>query len=257
MPTQRGKYQGVFQIVRFNWPMYLVAAVVLSAGTALTMIVPMPDLVRGLIRTGLGLAGFWLIFSLLVSHYVYDRSALYRGEWLRRIFPSPPPRYATLHVGLDEFSEILQEHFPQSESVAIDFFDAVEMTEPSIRRARKENTATLQSVTRADFHALPFQDNELAAAFLIFAAHELRRPDSRRRLFQELSRVLKPAGKILLVEHVRDLANFLAFGPGCLHFHSRATWLRALADTGLSAADEFRSTPFVRIFVFEKNLSRV
>jgi ubiquinone/menaquinone biosynthesis C-methylase UbiE len=252
MSITRGKYQGVLQIVRFNWPMYVVAAVILIAGTALTMIAPLPTLVRAFIHAGLGLAGFWLILSLLVSHYVYDRSALYRGEWLRCIFPSPPSRSATLHVGLDEFSEILREHFPQSESVAIDFFDATEMTEPSIRRARAENAIALSAATRADFRALPFRDDELDVACLIFAAHELRRTDSRRRLFRELARVLKPRGKILLVEHLRDLANFLAFGPGCFHFHSRATWLQAFADTGLSTADEFHCTPVVRVLVFEK-----
>ena len=146
MPIRRGKYQGVCQIVRFNWPMYVVAAVIIFAGIALTMIIALPDFVRAFIRVGLGLAGFWLILSLLVSHYVYDRSALYRGEWLRRIFSTPPVRYATLHVGLDEFSEILQDHFPQSEPIAIDFFDATEMTEPSIRRARQENAVALAAV---------------------------------------------------------------------------------------------------------------
>ena len=111
MPTRRGKYQGVFQIVRFNWPMYLVAAVVLIAGTVLTMIVPLPELVRAIARAGLELAGFWLILSLPSGMTPDDRSALYRADWLRRIFPSPPPRYAVLHVGLDEFSEILLRTF--------------------------------------------------------------------------------------------------------------------------------------------------
>lgn len=252
MPSRRGKYQGVFQIVRFNWPMYVAAAVLLIAGTALTMVVYMPGFVRAVIRAGLGLAGFWLILSLLVSHYVYDRSALYRGEWLRQIFPSPPARYATLHVGLDEFSDILRERFLGSESLVVDFFDVTEMTEPSIRRARSANASALSAALPVDFRALPFHDDELDAGFLIFAAHELRRSDSRHRLFRELSRVLRPDGRIVLVEHLRDLANFLAFGPGCFHFHSRATWLRALADTGLSAAEEFRYTPFVRVFVLEK-----
>jgi hypothetical protein len=37
-----------------------------------------------------------------------------------------PHRYATLHVGLDEFSEILREKFPQADGILIDFFAAAE-----------------------------------------------------------------------------------------------------------------------------------
>ena len=251
MKTTRGKYQGVLQIVRFNWPMYLAAVAVLAVGSGITSLAPLPDLARAAIFIALGLAAFWLVLSLLVSHYVYDRSALYAGDWLLPLFKHSPHRYATLHVGLDEFSEVLKEKFPQAEGVVIDFFDAAEMTESSILRARREHAHELRTATRADFRALPFDDHEFDAAFLIFAAHELRRPASRQELFVELGRTLKSRGKIVLVEHLRDLANFLAFGPGFFHFHSRAEWLRDIAAANLSVAQEFRCTPFVRVLLLE------
>ena len=52
-----------------------------------------------------------------------------------------------------------------------------------------------------------------------------------------------------MIEHMRDPANFLAFGPGFVHFFSRSTWLRALSDAGLSVREEFALTPFLRGFV--------
>jgi SAM-dependent methyltransferase len=233
--------------------MYVAAAAILLAGCGIYIVVPLPGLGHGLLLAALGLATSWPILSLLVSHYVYDRSALYGGEWLLPTLGQSPLRYATLHVGLDEFSAILQSRFPQSEASVIDFFDAQEMTEPSILRARREHAVALKSAILADFRALPFRDEELDAAFLIFAAHELREADSRRRLFQELRRTLKPKGQILLVEHLRDWSNFLAFGPGFLHFHSRAEWLRATSGANLSFAKEFAFTPFVRVFLLEKS----
>jgi hypothetical protein len=252
MKTTRGKYQGVLQIIRFNWPMYLAAAAVLLIGGGLTMVAPLPGLARIAILTVIGLVVFWLVLSLLVSHYVYDHSELYAGDWLRTALPKPPRRYATLHVGLDEFSEILKTKFPRGESVVIDFFDATEMTEPSILRARREHAREPLAATRADFRALPFDDRALDAAFLIFSAHELRRPSSRQQLFQEIGRILKPEGRIVLVEHLRDLANFFAFGPGFLHFHSWAEWLRVITAANLSVAREFCLTPFVRVLVLKK-----
>ena len=251
MRALRGPYEGVLQIVRFNWPMYLAAGILLLLGTAIVFLAPLPSFARIPMFAGLGLAGFWLALSLLVSHYVYDRSPLYRGDWLTSTFPDSPSRYANLHVGLDEFSGILRSKFQRAEATTIDFFDPVEMTEPSIRRARREHLADLPASLPADFRALPFPENEFDAAFLIFAAHELREPASRTRLLQEIRRVLQPDGKLLLVEHLRDFANFLAFGPGFVHFHSRAEWLHVIRDANLAATQEFRCTPFVRVFLLE------
>jgi hypothetical protein len=53
----------------------------------------------------------------------------------------------------------------------------------------------------------------------------------------------------LLVEHVRDAANFLAFGPGFLHFHSPASWRRCWEGAGLRSIDQFCVTPFVQVYV--------
>ena len=54
-----------------------------------------------------------------------------------------------------------------------------------------------------------------------------------------------------VVEHVRDVANFLAFGPGFLHFHSTGTWRRAWRSAGVHDVCQFRVTPFVRVFVLK------
>ncbi len=36
--------------------------------------------------------------------------------------------------------------------------------------------------------------------------------------FNELNRVLKPNGQIVVTEHLRDLNNFLAYNIGFFHF---------------------------------------
>jgi ubiquinone/menaquinone biosynthesis C-methylase UbiE len=89
------------------------------------------------------------------------------------------------------------------------------------------------------------------AAFVVFTAHELRRAESRERLFRELARVVRPGGEIVVVEHLRDWRNFLAFGPGFLHFLPERAWRTA----SLRIARTFTITPFVRVFVFVAHAS--
>jgi len=60
---------------------------------------------------------------------------------------------------------------------------------------------------------------------------------------------MRKRGRVVLDEHLRDTATFLAFGPGFLHFHSPASWRRCWEHAGFRSMDEFRVTPFVRIFV--------
>jgi len=139
--------------------------------------------------------------------------------------------------------------FPGSEGQIIDIYDPHEMTEPSIGRARRLAAA---SSTATDWRALPASDQEFEAAFLIFAAHELRRHEARVGLLQEITRVLRMKGELVLVEHSRDWANFLAFGPGFLHFFSERAWRKAASAAGLPIRLHRTVTPFVHVFVLRR-----
>jgi hypothetical protein len=52
------------------------------------------------------------------------------------------------------------------------------------------------------------------------------------------------------VEHLRDWRNFIAFGPGFLHFFSARAWHRSAAAAALTLRRSESLTPFVRLFVF-------
>jgi ubiquinone/menaquinone biosynthesis C-methylase UbiE len=238
------------QIVLFNWPYYVIAA--LAGVTAITLppLLPMSPVVRVLVGLGAGVAFFWLVGSLAVSYYVYDHSPLYKWEWVSALFPSKPRRWANIHAGFDETSAALRRLFPEGESTILDIYSPTEMTEPSIERARHRTPAVPSA--QAEVGSLPFGDGDLDAVFLIFTAHEIRDPDSRLRFFHELHRVLRTNGKLLLVEHLRDWLNLLAFGPGVLHFLPRREWVRLARKSGFVVADELSMTPFVRVFVLEK-----
>lgn len=250
---QRGKYDGMLQILAFNRHLYTTAAIALALGSVgLHLLAANPNSYWKIIVIGcLVLTAFWTLSSLAVSYWVYDRSSIYKWTWLADCLPTGPRRWVNIHAGLDESSPALRRLFPSSEGAVLDIFDPMEMTEPSIAQARLRANNTVVA-TAADFRVLPLDKESLDTIFLIFAAHEIRRTESRLKFFRELKRVLKSHGRVVLVEHLRDWRNFLAFGPGCLHFQSRGTWFHAALETGFELEKEFGITPFVRIFLLQK-----
>jgi SAM-dependent methyltransferase len=239
---KRGRFQGVRQILTFHWKLYLVAAlfaalaITLAPGFAWIAWIALPAL-------------FWLLVSIAVSHYVYDRSSLYSLCWLSECFPREPRTWVQLHAGLDETSGAIEALFPAARGEVFDIFDAAEMTEPSIAQAR--NAARVEA-RMADWRALPLATGACDAAFLIFTAHEFRRAPVRARFFREVARVLRGNGDLIVVEHLRDWANFLAFGPGFFHFLPERAWLAAAESGGFEIRRRFRVTPFVNVFTMRR-----
>jgi hypothetical protein len=237
-------------IARFNWPFYLAAAVVLVAAGAAAVTVSNTWGRGACLAAALG-AGYFLVGSLGVSHLVYDRSDLYRLGWLERaLHGAKRGRMACCHAGYDDISAALRERSGAGEWLVLDHYDELRMTEASIRRARRIYPPV--AGTRAAGHAAwPLDDGSLDVVFGILAIHELRSEDERAEWFGEARRCLAAGGRVVLAEHTRDLANFLAFGPGFVHFHSAAGWRRSWERGGFSLVDDFKLTPWVRVFILK------
>lgn len=250
IPT-RGKFQGVRQIVRYNWPFYAAAGSALLIGAPLIFLFFDSLVWRAALLGVVGVAGFWLCSSLLVSHYVYDRAPLYEWRWLAELLPARPEAWLNVHAGLDETTAALRQLFPAKHSVTLDVYDRRQMSEPSIARARGTARAACATV-RATFDALPVAGEMFDCAFVVFAAHELRDAGARAKFFAELRRVLRRGGRVVVVEHCRDWANFAAYGPGFWHFLPANAWRGVAAQTDFVIERELKITPFVSVFLLEK-----
>jgi SAM-dependent methyltransferase len=241
----RKPYQGVVQIFQFNWRAYFFTG--MSVAAAILVLPFLPPIGRTALLLGVAPAIFWIASSLLVSHYLYDRFPLYDLTWISRSLALTPKRWVNIHCGLDETSGLLAAIFPESTGQVVDIYDPRIMTETSIQIARQLKHPVEMDMM-ALYDALPISDASLDAVFLLFAAHELRQHGQRVRLFQEVARILVPGGDLILMEHSRDWWNFLAFGPGFLHFFSRREWRRTALDAGLALQAEFSRTPFVHVY---------
>jgi SAM-dependent methyltransferase len=244
--------RGVRQIVRFNWPFYAAGALTLAAVELGLKFVSVVSATRWGLHAVTGVAGIWMVGSLVASWVIYDRSPLSTWEWVCDAIVVRPRSWINVHAGFDESSPALRRLLGGSKGRVFDIFDPIEMSEPSIARARRFCRPEVDP-ERVDFHHLPAPGGSIDAAFLLLSAHELRTDAARRTFFGELHRVLSPTGRVIVAEHLRDCANFAAFGPGFLHFCSRRTWARCFARARFIIDREFSITPFIRVFVLRRS----
>jgi SAM-dependent methyltransferase len=242
----RKPFQGLLNILRFNWHFYALAGMVV-----LFLFLLRNDLPFNLPVWLVLLPVLLLIVSLAASYYIYDASGLYSLDWVENDF-NKDASIINIHAGFDETSFLLKQKFPLASLRSFDFYDPEKHTEVSIARARKAY-APFPGTETITTSGLPVAPSSVDLAFCIMSLHEIRKEGERIVFLDELTRALKPGGRIYIVEHLRDLNNFLVFTIGFLHFYSRQQWLRNFSDAGLSLKKQEKLNPFVSLFILEKN----
>jgi SAM-dependent methyltransferase len=198
---------------------------------------------------GIAATGAWLGASTLAAWWVFEGSRLTRWWWLPGVLSDPSAPWLNVTTGFDDTTPSLARLLPTAPGVAIDLFDEAAKHDGSILRARVSRPP-VPGALRVRAGPLPMETATAGAAFLLMAAHEIRDRDRREALFHELARVLRPDGRLVLVEHLRNVPNAIAFGPGVLHFFPRSAWLDVAGRAGLRLVEERRMTPLVCGFVF-------
>ena len=248
MEQMRKPFQGVVNIIRFNWHFY-----VLAIGFLLLMF-----FIRNNVDSSLHIyidivciitVGTTLI-TLLVSFYIYDLSGLYKLNWIQQAKANGIT--LNINAGFDETSTLINDRLKPSDFIVLDFYNPQKHTEISIKRARKAYPP-FPGTMEVNTNKLPFEENSADNIFVIFSAHEIRNDDERILFFQELKRILKPDGEIYVVEHLRDTVNFMAYNIGFFHFHSKESWKKTFRGAGLNLKNERKITPFISNFTLVKN----
>jgi len=246
MHIERRPLQGVLNILSFNRHFYYYGL----AGLVLLMVVgwaiQLPTLIIMLVVAAFA---YGLLMPLIISAYVYDLSGYYNMEWLRPYVRSniSALRVLNINAGFDETSHLLANQLPGAEIQAYDFYDDSRHTEPAIVRARKVSLV-YPNTKPIVYNKLPDKDNTIDIVFVLSAAHEIRRLEEKVAFLSECRRVCKPTGQLIMVEHLRDWPNFVAFTIGFTHFFSSKVWRSALLEAGFSHLTEEKFTPFMSIF---------
>ncbi|MCB9653093.1 MAG: class I SAM-dependent methyltransferase [Deltaproteobacteria bacterium] len=270
------KRSGAARIWLYNWPLFvttwILAGCLIGTWVYLLDAALKVSLLGFLMVAGAILAWIWSAVALLVSYYVYDRSPLSRGTWVRDLLDdmNPSETWILIHAGLDSEVE-LSNAMPSPPRAILDIYDKAYMSHRSIARARhlaeptatnRVPTPTALDVDRANSSSsirvacspisLPPENGTCDVAIVAFTAHEISPAGARAVFFAEVHRLLRPGGRMILVEHVRDLANFIAYGPGFTHFLPRSEWMRLADKIGFAVHQELRVTPWVMALALEK-----
>ena len=242
----RRKFQGVLNILSFNRHFYVIGLVILGGVIVSSIIFQMPVFWLWVI---IATFMYGLIMPLIVSAYVYDFSDYYDFKWLNnyQISNNKTTKLVNINAGFDETSFILKSKLPNASLHVFDFYDKKRHTEPAIVRARKVS-AVYPNTQQIQSNKIPLKENSIDTVFLLSAIHEIRSHEEKIQFLKECRRICKADGQVIMVEHLRDFPNFLAFSVGFTHFFSRKTWKNAFKSSGFSSFNEEKFTPFMSIF---------
>ena len=246
METTRRPFQGVLNILSFNRHFYLWGIAVLAGLLLSRFWIDWPGILFWIVIVAFL---YGLIMPLIVSAYVYDFSGYYKFDWLNDLKATNQNarNVVNINAGFDETSFILKERFPNADLKVFDFYDPSHHTEVAIKRARKVSIV-YPGMQHIPSDKIPLDDQAADFIFLLSAVHEIRSHEEKIRFLQECHRICRPGGQLIVVEHLRDFPNFLAFTIGFTHFFSRNTWKDAIARAGFNSIAETKFTPFMSIF---------
>ncbi|MFM2387879.1 MAG: hypothetical protein RL660_2636 [Bacteroidota bacterium] len=243
MATLRTKYQGLRNVLLFNWPYYIFAsvfvAVLFLAGSQLQ-----PPLQEACYTLAI-LAFASTSASIISTHIIYDRSSLYA---LKHLPSLKDKKVLSLCAGFDEIDGLLRIKYEGIQLTTCDFFDSNRHTEPSIARARQLYPSNAQLV---DLDQLPFAKEQFDFCIAFLSFHEIRTHQERVQALTNIKHVLNATGNLLITEHLRNIPNFLAYNIGFFHFHGKSTWEAAFKEAGFDVVSTSYTTPFIINFTLK------
>lgn len=243
---ERRKFQGVLNILSFNRHYYFFGLTAFAILFASRAVIEWNIFVFWIVIAALS---YGLIMPLIVSAYVYDFSYYYDLHWLTGSIEAEKQKklFVSINAGFDETSFLIKNKFPQADLKVFDFYNAKRHTEPAIKRARKVSLV-YPDTQQISSDRIPLEDKSVDVIFLLSAAHEIRSHEEKIIFLKECKRLCKQDGQVIMVEHLRDFPNFVAFSIGFTHFFSRSIWKNAFEQAGFSSFNEKKFTPFMSVF---------
>ena len=132
MAALRKPFQGISNIIRFNWHFYVIAFIVIMCLEVLSVF--FNDYLFFSLQFVNGFIILSIVNSLIVSYYVYDLSDLYQLNWIES--NDKELKILNINAGFDETTELLRLKFKNSQVLSYDFYDPKKHTEVDRKSTR-------------------------------------------------------------------------------------------------------------------------
>jgi len=147
------------------------------------------------------IAGRYDLLNHLLSA---NQDKVWRRTAIKILKPRAEERILDLCCGTGDFAAQCLQAEPQCHLTGADF--AI----PMLQIARQKNPSAIQ-FTAADALCLPFEDHQFDAVMVAFGVRNFT--DTKAGLI-EIARVLKPGGRLMMLEFLRPESAFLKWGFG-------------------------------------------
>jgi SAM-dependent methyltransferase len=222
-------YRGMLRYVSAHWPSHLFG----SGCAVLLLILIIFSLVNGWYSiTFLALALliiliYFLAASLWTAHQIYDQETL--GRLIRSLhLIDPEETIVDIHLCSKSTAVWISRLLTTGQVIAIDVYNPQITSGSHLKRLRrselKPEPDPRLSWRDADFSLLPLPDKSVPAVTLVESLSEFWQEGDRQKLLKEIYRILKPEGKLLLVEQMSTTANLLLKGPGIFRLRPMNYW---------------------------------
>jgi ubiquinone/menaquinone biosynthesis C-methylase UbiE len=158
-------------------------------------------------------------------------------------------------VGTAASSIRVADHYKQSQIIGIDISDA--MLSVARRKVTQKKLTNLE-LKNMSADTIQFSDNSFDAIMVSFALHEFEN-ELRERIFNEISRVLKPGGKFCVIDFARQnnhsnqafMKVWKLIEPPCFSTFLDIDWHKYLDPYGLRYESE-KEFSFSKLYVLRK-----
>ena len=238
------------QIFYFNKRTYLASLFFTLSLLLLQNYIQPPRPISILVYLGITGTIYFTFSSLFFSYLIYDCSDLYKFNWLKKLIPTKQTIFLNVYSGYTEAGHLLQSALTENTILHLDFYNEQISTTNSIKVAKKLS----RSIDNKKIQYNNWQfDSKTDTILFMQSLHELLEMRQQIECLQEAKLLLvNNESKIIIVEHLCDLKNFLIYSIGAFHFFGKKRWQNVINEAGLIIEKEINMTPFIKVFVLKK-----
>ena len=168
----------------------------------------------------------------------------------------PTSRFIHVGLGRRETAIRLSRRLTGGQVTVVDVYNPQLTPDATLARSRQRHARPDPRVTWLDgsFDLLPLPDNSVQTLTMNRTLSEFQEHGDRVLLLEQLFRILKPGGQLVVIEPLRSASGLLIWGPGALSEEPLLYWHTLFREGRFRLREEKTIHGLAALFVLEKPL---